>query len=190
MIKNIIFDIGGIITTEKQAKAFDYLNEIEQEELNKIVIFNDKFREVIKGNITTQEYKEILLKDNKKYKEEIKAWLDIKNQSITIPKNEKVINLIYKLKEKYKIYFLSDMIDITYDYLKDILEDFDGGAYSYQEHIKKPDEKFFKILISRYNLDVKETIYFDDRMKNIEAANKIGIKAIKFETIDDVINNI
>ena len=81
------------------------------------------------------------------------------------------------------------MIDITYDYLKDLLEDFDGGSYSYQEHIKKPDERFFNTLINRYNLNVKETIYFDDRMKNIEAANKIGIKAIKFETIKDVINN-
>lgn len=189
MIRNIIFDIGGIITIEKQAKAFDYLSEKEQEELNQIVVFNNKFHEVIKGNITSREYKEILLKENKKYRKEIQEWLDVNKQSLTIPKDEEMIDLIYKLKEKYNIFFLSDMIDITYDYLKDFLEDFNGGVYSYQEHIKKPDEKIFLTLINRYNLDVKETVYFDDRIKNIKTASKIGIKSIKFETINDVINN-
>ncbi len=190
MIKNIIFDIGGVITTERQAKVFDYLNEAEQEELNKIVVFNDKFNEVLRGNLTTEEYKELLLKDNEKYKKEIQTWLDKNNQSLTIPRNEEVINLVYKLKEKYKIYFLSDMIDVTYGYLKDFLDDFDGGAYSYQEHIKKPDESFFMVIINRYNLDVKETIFFDDRIENVEAANRLGIKAIKFETIKDIEDNL
>ena len=190
MIKNIIFDIGGIITIERQAMAFDYLNDEEREELNNIVVFNDKFHEVIKGNISSEEYKKLLLKDNKKYKKEISEWFNKEKLSMTIPRNNEMIDLLYELKGKYNIYFLSDMIDITYDYLKDILEDFNGGVYSYQEHIKKPDEKMFTTLIDRYNLDINETIYFDDRMKNINAAKELGIKAIKFETKEDVINNI
>ena len=116
--------------------------------------------------------------------------MDINKQYIYNSRNEEVIKLLYELKKKYKIYFLSNMIDITYDYLKEFLNDFDGGVYSYQEHLKKPDEKIFLTLIKRYNINIEESIYFDDRMKNIEAANKIGITAIKFETIDDVINNI
>ena len=51
MIKNIIFDLGGVITIEKGAKAFDYLNKKDQEKLNNIVYKNNGFKELILGNI-------------------------------------------------------------------------------------------------------------------------------------------
>ena len=101
-----------------------------------------------------------------------------------------MIELLYELKKKYKIYFLSNMIDITYDCLSDLLNDFDGGAYSHIEHLKKPDEKFFLFLINRYNINIEESIYFDDRMKNIEAAKNLGLKTVLFKSIDDVKNII
>lgn len=142
------------------------------------------------GNISSREYQDRLIKDNDKYKKEIRYLLNKDNLVIVDSKDEKMVNLLYDLKKKYKVYFLSNMIDITHDFLKDILNDFDGGVYSFEEHTKKPDEKFFMTLINRYNLDVKETIYFDDKIKNIEAARKLGIKAIKFETINDVLENI
>lgn len=47
MIKNIIFDIGGIVTREEEANAFKYLDEKTQKEINDIVFFNDGFNEVI-----------------------------------------------------------------------------------------------------------------------------------------------
>lgn len=78
------------------------------------------------------------------------------------------------------------MIDITFEYLKDFLSDFDGGAYSYQEHTKKPFKDFYEILLERYNLNPKECIFFDDKIHNITTAKELGINGAVFTDIDTV----
>ena len=67
---------------------------------------------------------------------------------------------------------------------------FEGGIYSYQEHLVKPNEEIYKLILDRYNLNKKETIFFDDREKNVLAANKVGLKSIVFKSIKDIENNI
>ena len=190
MIKNLIFDIGGVIIKEVEAKAFDHLSEREQEELNKIVFYNKRFQELAVGNITSEEYKNELIKENKKYEKEIQDLLDMNKQNIFIPKDEKMIRLLYRIKDKYNIYFLSNMIDITYDYLYDFLNDFNGGAYSFIERDRKPNENFYLKLIERYNLNQSECVFFDDRLKNVLVARELGMQAIEFKSIQDVLNII
>ena len=79
-------------------------------------------------------------------------------------------------------------MDISYDYLENILQDFDGGAYSFQEHLKKPNPVFFEVLLNRYHLDPSETIFFDDREKNVAVAQNLGMKAAVFTDIDTITN--
>ena len=190
MIKNLIFDIGGVIVKETEAKAFDYLSESEQDELNKILFYNKRIRELLLGNVTSQEYKEQLLKENSKYKKEIQDLLDVSKQDIFLPKDEQIVELLYKIKNKYNIYFLSNMIDITYDYLNDLLSDFDGGAYSFIEHLKKPDKEFYLKLIDKYNLNIEESVFFDDKLNNVLVARELGMQAIEFKNIQDLLNVI
>ena len=190
MIKNLIFDIGNVIVKEIEAKAFDYLSEAEQKELNKIVFSGKKFQELAVGNITSEEYKNGLIKENIKYEKEIKDLLDPNKQDIFIPKDEHMISLLYKIKDKYNIYFLSNMIDITYDYLYEFLMDFNGGVYSFIEHERKPHEEFYLKLIERYNLNPSESVFFDDRLRNVLVARKLGMQAIEFKSIQDVLNII
>lgn len=92
-----------------------------------------------------------------------------------------------KLSDKYKIYFLSNLSDTSYEYLRNILDEFDGGAYSFQEGIMKPDEKFYQVLLSRYNLNPQESIFFDDRESNIAAAEKLGIMGVLVRSTDDLL---
>lgn len=67
---------------------------------------------------------------------------------------------------------------------------FDGGLFSYEEHMVKPNKEFYEKLINKYNLNKEETIFFDDKEKNIIAANEIGIKAIQFKNIKDIYDSI
>lgn len=82
------------------------------------------------------------------------------------------------------------MIDATYEYLYDFLHSFNGGAYSFQEHVRKPEPAFYQVLINRYNLDVCESIFFDDRNRNVVAARQLGIHAIVFHDKNDVIKSL
>jgi putative hydrolase of the HAD superfamily len=51
----------------------------------------------------------------------------------------------------------------------------------------KPDKKIYEILISRYNLNKNETVLFDDTLKNIEVAKGIGIEAIQYRNVSDIV---
>ena len=190
MIKNLIFDIGNVIIQELTVKVFDYLSESEQEKLNKIVYYDKRFKEVLVGNMTSEEYKNQLIKENRKYEKEIKDLFDPDRQDIFIPKDAQMISLLYKIKDKYNIYFLSNMIDITYDYLRDFLTDFNGGTYSFIENERKPHKEFYLKLINKYELNPSESIFFDDRLRNVLVARDLGINAIEFKSIQDVLNII
>lgn len=94
--------------------------------------------------------------------------------------NDDIVEVAKKLKDKgYNIFVLSNMANATFEYFKDI--DFfklcSGIIISAHEHIKKPDERIFKILLERYNLKAEECLFLDDddTNKSYETANKIGI---------------
>lgn len=72
------------------------------------------------------------------------------------------------------------MANLTYEYFKN--DEFfslcTGIVISAHEHVKKPDEKVYRLLLERYNLNAEECLFIDDddSGKNYKTANKIGIK--------------
>jgi putative hydrolase of the HAD superfamily len=92
---------------------------------------------------------------------------------------------IAKLQEQgYGVYFLSN-------YGKYLLEkqpqvtDFtplmDGGIFSCDVHLAKPDRKIYELLCQRYSLEPRECVFVDDRQDNVEAARDYGMCAVRFE---------
>ena len=67
----------------------------------------------------------------------------------------------------------------------DFFTEVDGGVFSYQERVIKPDEKIYHILLDRYALLPEETLFFDDNAENIAAAQRIGIHGILFTTLPE-----
>ena len=189
MIKNIIFDIGGVIAEEVNGRALTHLTVTEQEQISDLIYYKSPgFIEVLLGNESSADYSAKMIEKYPNLKREIGFLFDPKNVPVTYPIKQEILDLLYKLHGAYKIYFLSDTMDISYDYLENILQDFDGGAYSFQEHLKKPNPVFFEVLLNRYHLDPTETIFFDDREKNVVAAQNLGMKAVVFTSIDDLTN--
>lgn len=68
-----------------------------------------------------------------------------------------------------------DLGDITNDEFFSLCT---GIVISAHEHVKKPDEKVYRLLLNRYNLNAEECLFIDDddSRKNYETANRIGIK--------------
>ncbi len=190
MIKNIIFDIGGIILDDSD----DNLSKVLGEDINCILskIHGTVFKEYLAGTIDYDSYFDSF-KNDVDY-EKIKKVISKDNLPITLPLLKNNYDYIKSLKDKgYNLYLLSNINKESFDYLKTIIDIdgiFNGGVYSYQENILKPNKRIFELLVSRYNLNKEETVYFDDMNKNIIAGNEFGIKSILFKSIDDVINNI
>ena len=126
--------------------------------------------------------------------EDIKYILSKDNLSITYPLMSENLDYIKELKTNgYKLYLLTNITEDSYNYINTIIDInsiFDGGIYSYQEHVIKPNPNIYNLLIDKFKLSKKETIFFDDKEKNIIAACNVCINGIVFNSINDIKNNL
>ena len=101
---------------------------------------------------------------------------------------------IQKLKEQgYKLYIFSNITHPTLEYLKkkvDIENLIDDMVCSHIEHLMKPDKEFYERLIKKLNINKEETIFFDDKIKNVEVGNSVGIKSVQFNSISDILKSL
>lgn len=81
-----------------------------------------------------------------------------------------------------KVYLLSNAQEMFTKYemiALDIWDKFDGIVISSDEGICKPDEKFFRTVIERYNLDVSKSIMIgNDASTDIAGANSVGLDSL------------
>jgi 2-haloacid dehalogenase len=63
----------------------------------------------------------------------------------------------------------------------DFLHLFDGRVVSGEEQMRKPNPQFYKLLLERYELNANEVLFIDDNLRNVQAAEALGIKSIRFE---------
>ena len=80
-----------------------------------------------------------------------------------------------------KLYFLSNMPEPFARALErrfDFLQLFDGGIFSSDVKLGKPDSAIYLLLASRYRLDAADTLFIDDHQVNINAADTLGWQTI------------
>lgn len=182
MIKNIIFDLGNVIINYNQKKIINNFTE-KEEEIKYIydeIFHAPEWTLMNLGDITNDEAIEIINKRNEfKYEKLTQEFLHewYKKQPI----NRDIVEIAKILKNNgYNLFVLSNMANQTYEYFKN--DEFfslcTGIVISAHEHVKKPDEKVYRLLLDRYNLNAEECLFIDDddSGKNYETANKIGIK--------------
>ncbi|MBC2856710.1 MAG: HAD family phosphatase [Cetobacterium sp.] len=182
MIKNIVFDIGNVLLNFKPRKHLEDLGFSEEvgERIYSEIFESDEWIELDKGTITEREATEIYCKKSLDIKDEIE--LTMANwQDILTPIEESVEILKNLKKSGYNIYFLSNFHRESY---KTVYEKYDflklgeGKIISYEVGIVKPEKEIYEILLNKYELQSEETIFIDDSLANVEAAEKLGIKGI------------
>ena len=189
-IKNIVLDIGGVIFDDSK-KNIEKLLGKNCDVIYKLA-YGKSFKECLLGNKKVNEHIESL--SNYKKFEDLKYILSKKNLSKSYPLITTNFEYIKTLKKQgYKLYLLTNITEDSYNYINDLINInsiFDGGIYSYQEHIIKPDKRIYNLLIDKYNLKRSETIFFDDKDKNVISAINQGISSYVFKSIEDIKNNI
>ncbi len=192
MIENIIFDIGGVLVDYNPKTYLDKLNieNTKRNELNNIIFHNQKWKDCLNGIITNSELIEYLVNENLNYKNEIEQILSKENLKYMLPPKKDMIKYYKILKQRgYKIYLCSNIIEDTYNYIKDnfeIIQIADGGVFSCFENVSKPNNEIYYNLINKYKIDIKKSIFIDDTKANIESANRMGFKTILFKDIKQI----
>ena len=95
---------------------------------------------------------------------------------------QKTVDVFYKIKElNYPCFVLSNWSAETYEGMEEkypFLNDFDGKIISGRDFLIKPDPAIYELAISRFNLIPEETLFIDDRLDNIEAAQNLNFQTI------------
>ena len=94
--------------------------------------------------------------------------------------------IILKLREKgLKLGLLSNHCKEWIGYCEkkfDYHKLFHETAYSFEIGASKPDKKSYQYILKKLNAKPKECLFIDDSKKNIQSAEKLGIKGICFKT--------
>lgn len=181
-IKNIVFDVGGILLGYRWKEMFS--DHGTDEETATIVgrgfFDSENWLLYDAGLIDTDELIKRFCADNPKYEEEGRWFID--NAILMRVPRPKVYEEISRLREKgYKIYLLSNYSEHLFKlHTADLpfRKMTDGELVSYMINEIKPNPPIYKELLERFNLNAKETLFFDDRIDNVEAANNAGMKGV------------
>ena len=184
-INAIIFDLGGVLIDWNPRYVYRQIFKTEEE--------IDWFLE----NVTTSDWNEQqdagyplhkatqeLIAKHPEWEPQIKAyygrWLEMLGDGI-----HETVEIFKKLKEsgKYKLYALTNWSAETFPHAKsrfEFLNWFDGIVVSGEEKIRKPFPEFYQVLLKRYNLISSNTLFIDDNLRNVKAADELGMKTIYF----------
>ena len=103
---------------------------------------------------------------------------------------EPTVALLRELNARgYGVYGLSNMSAAIFDYLTgrhDFFALFDGIVVSAAVRLLKPEPGIYEHLRARFGLDFAESVFIDDLHRNVEAARRLGLPAIRFETTEQV----
>ena len=184
-LKNIIFDLGGVILKDKPISILDYLN-IDKKTYNQLALFFYDWKKLDLGEESLEEkYKQCNFPKNydSLYKNILINYY--KHREI----DDRLINCISKLKSNgYNIYILSDNNKECYDYCKKqmVFKNIDCWVLSCDYHTLKSDGQLFDILLKKFNLSPNECFFIDDKLSNVEEAKKHGIYGTTFNTNENI----
>ena len=186
MIKNIIFDNGGVIVKYSNETYLDYFNFPEEKKKELMKVFSTKeYVELSKGNMTHPEFNDFAVNMFPQYREDVLKMLDSNNYKHLIPVYPQMIKYIKDLRKRgYKLYLLTNILEDTIEYMiKEVegFEDlFDGIVYSSRVGMTKRDDAIFTYILEKYNINPHETLFLDDTLSNLKRSEKFGIKTYQF----------
>jgi 2-haloacid dehalogenase len=186
-IKAIIWDLGNVLVDWNPRYVFDRLIEDESR------------RAYFFENICTMDWNENqdagypiaqatqdLVSRHPDWKEYIEAYYGRWEEMLGGP-IEGTVALFRRIRAegKYKFYALTNWSHELFPTalrLYNFLHLFDGRVVSGEERMRKPDPRFYNILLDRYGLKPDEALFIDDNARNVRAAEELGIRSVLFQS--------
>lgn len=186
-IKNIIFDLGGVLLNidyNLTREAFINLG-ISQEQL----LYSQKeqgllFDQLEIGNISPEIFYDQIR--DMSYLGLSASEIDGAWNALLLDFPKERLDLLASLKGKYRLFLLSNTNIIHYEaYIANFkAEHGENGLGSYFEKmylshevgLRKPDPKIFQLVLDEQKLEASQTLFIDDSKQHIDVANSLGIK--------------
>jgi putative hydrolase of the HAD superfamily len=183
---NLVFDLGGVVVRwdPDAIIASVFQGEELQGRVREGVFLHADWLELDRGTLGREEAIARAAQRTGVAESEIKRLLHAVPPSL-VPFAD-TVDLLYRLKRKgYPLYCLSNMHFASIEYLERMhtfWDVFEGKVISCRLQLCKPESAIYQHLLQTYGLEAKETIFVDDVQKNLDAAAKLGIRTVRFES--------
>ena len=190
-IKWIIFDLGGIVVPEIEPIINRKIAEVLNISEKKLIEIHKKYKgQITSGALTLFDMysaitNELGIQVSSKYllQEHLNMY-----EINGIKHYNDVVLLIESLKKNYGVACLTNLeIEIAdicretrlYDY-------FDRAFLSTELKMQKPDLEIYHKVLESLKCKPEETVFIDDKIENVNSANKIGMHAIHYSNLDQL----
>jgi 2-haloacid dehalogenase len=191
MITTLIFDLGAVLIDWHPEHLYKKI--FSDEAAMKFFLTNictPHWNEEQDAGRSIKEGTEALIQQFPEQEQNIRAYYSRWDEMLNGP-IEGTLQIFTQLKQsgKYKLYALTNWSTETWPIALSkfyFLNWFDGIVVSGHEGICKPAPEFYKLLLDRYNINPSEALFIDDNLRNILAAQEMGIKSIHFTSAEQL----
>lgn len=187
MIKNLLFDLGGVIMDIRRQDCEKAFRELGMDDIGEFLgDYGQKgpFALIEEGKISESEFRD-----------EVRRHIpvEVTDEAIDAAFNKFLVGIplrrleeLRKLRKDYKIYMLSNTNIIMWnaDIAKAFRQEggevddyFDGIVTSFEAKCCKPAPEIFQYVLDTFGIKASETLFFDDSKANCEAAERLGFNA-------------
>jgi putative hydrolase of the HAD superfamily len=189
-LRAVVFDYGMVLTGPQDPEAHAALLRITGLPLDRFESLYWADRHAYdEGKLTGLAFWQKFLREaglppNQAMAEELNLW----DARMWTTENPAMLSWQLALKQRGLLTgILSNMGDNVLDNMKrtfNWLPRFDVLVWSYQLLLAKPDPAIYHYLLKELGTRPEETLFIDDRLVNVEAAQALGIKSLEFTTVD------
>ena len=188
--KNIIFDLGGVLIDWNP--EYVYLKEFNNDRKEMKWFFDNictfDWNENQDAGYPLEKATEERVKLFPQYENLIRIYYGRWEEMLGGP-IERTVSILRRIKKKNKlnVFALTNWSAETFPIALqkfDFLSLFEGIIVSGEEKTRKPFKKIYQITIDRFEIDPTESLFIDDNLRNVKAAEKLNIKGIHFKNSD------
>ncbi len=137
-----------------------------------------------------EEATEYLVKKHPEHEQNIRAYYGRWEEMLGGP-IEGTVEVFRQIKEqgRHRLYALTNWSEETFPIALeryDFLGWFDGIVVSGTEKDRKPFDSFYHTLLNRYSVHPSEALFIDDNLRNVRAAERLGLESIHFTSPQDL----
>ena len=182
----LLFDLGGVLVRNV---GFERLNSllpapIEVEALKAKLLFSPTFRAFELGSSSPDEFSISLVDEFElkctpaEFLAEFEGW----------PQGfySGAIDLLAKLRKRYRLACLSNSNALHWKRFNGFKEYFDVALSSHLLQLIKPDVACFEKALKLCGVGIKDVLFFDDALVNVESARAIGIQSLHVRNFEEV----
>jgi epoxide hydrolase-like predicted phosphatase len=188
-IKNIVFDLGGVLLEWNVDKILAACFDSPKSRANakKNVFQHPDWHALDEGTLKDEEAMERFCERTGFPMKEVIRIVNIARYSLVpMPESFKLLDDLRQ--QGYDVYCLTNMHEKSWELIRkrfDFWGKFNGIIVSCILKMAKPDPKIFEYILSTYHLIPDQTIFIDDHRNNVDAASKMGIRGILFQSVED-----